>query len=569
MAEHFADTKLSRRRWVGMVAGPVLAAAIAGARCAAAQARGATDLGVRVYNVRDFGAVGDGKTLDTAAVQKAIDTCTAEQGGVVLVPGGTFLIGTIELKSNVIFHLAPGATLLGSGDGKDYHAVDAIPLMGDSTLADGNWALIFASEAKNVTIEGPGLIDGNGKRFLPPDRGQPSPSGLSGNKRPYLLLFYHCENLTVRNIDLFRSGYHCLRVIQSAYVHMDDIHIHNRVAHNNDGFHFISCEHVSIDNCKVECQDDACALFGSCKFFTITNSSFMTRWSVFRFGGGVAENITVSNCLIYHVYGCPIKMHGSPGSRFENISFSNLIFDDVTGPINISIGPANRRSTSGPAPQSEETPTSEKPPIVRNISFSHIHGTVTTNPPVAPDLGFVHTYNPGEQFNCITLNCVGDAILENISFDNIHLTFGGGGTAEHAARRDLPQLAGEYFMLGPMPAYGFYARNMRGLTLNNVRLQLAASDQRPAVILDHVQDAAISGLSAQGDAKAESVLRFIDSKSVLLTATRVLTPSPVFLRVEGKECGGIIVDGGDLTQAASPVACVDGAVDANVKVRGM
>jgi hypothetical protein len=72
-------------------------------------------------------------------------------------------------------------------------------------------------------------------------------------------------------------------------------------------------------------------------------------------------------------------------------------------------------------------------------------------------------YNPGEQHSCIALNCVGRATLEKISFENIHLTFGGGGTAEDAARRDLPQLAGEYFMLGPMPAYGFYAQNSRAL----------------------------------------------------------------------------------------------------------
>ncbi len=565
---------LSRRQWVGIMSAPVLAAAV-GAIPAAVSAQtkpDAHDLGTRVYNIRDFGAKGDGATLDTIALQSAIDTCTQEQGGTVLIPGGTFLIGTIELKSNVTLHVSAGATLLGSGEGVDYRGVDDIPLHGDSTLEDGNWALIFAVRAKNVIIEGPGLIDGNGKQFLPPVRGQPSPAGLGGNKRPYLLLFYQCENLTVRNIDLFRSAYHMVRVIESSYIHMENIHIHNRVTHNNDGFHFISAEHVTVNNCKVESQDDACALFGSCKYVNITNSSFMTRWSVFRFGGGVAENITVSNCLIYQVYGCPIKMHGSPGSRFENISFSNLVFQDVTGPINISIGPGNRRSTTGPAtgpaPQSEEIILSGKPAIVRNISFSNIHGTVTTNPPVAPDLGFVHTYNTGEMYSCITLNCVGDAILENISFDNIHLTFGGGGTAEHAARRDLPQIAGEYFALGPMPAYGLYARNARGVTLNNVRLQLAASDLRPAVILDHVEDISINGLNVQGDAKAESALRMIDSKFALLTATRLLTSSPVFLRVEGGQSEGIIVDGGDLSRAGTALAFVDGAKQSAVKVRG-
>src|SRR6202035_482469 len=104
--------------------------AIAGAP--AKTATTSDDLGTRVYNIRDFGAKGDGKTLDTAALQAAIDACTRDGGGTVLVPSGTFVVGTTELKSNVILHLAASATLLGSGDGKDYHAISAIPLSGDS-----------------------------------------------------------------------------------------------------------------------------------------------------------------------------------------------------------------------------------------------------------------------------------------------------------------------------------------------------------------------------------------------------------------------------------------------------
>jgi len=160
-------------------------------------------------------------------------------------------------------------------------------------------------------------------------------------------------------------------------------------------------------------------------------------------------------------------------------------------------------------------------------------------------------------------------VLENISFDNIHLTFGGGGTAEDAARRDLPQIAGEYFMLGPIPAYGFYARNARGLTLQNIRFQVAQPDLRPALIFDHVEDAAINGLSVQADANAESALRFIDSTQVLLTAPRLLTPTKTFLQLEGAGNDGIIVDGGDVSKAASTLAFKNGAAEKAVKVRGI
>lgn len=237
------------------------------------------------------------------------------------------------------------------------------------------------------------------------------------------------------------------------YVQLHGLHIFNRVNGNNDGFHFISCEHVAISNCTMQSQDDACALFGSCKHVTVTNCTFSSA------------------------------------------------------------------------------------------------------------------YRPGEGHSCIVLNAVGDSILENITFDNVHLTFGGGGTAEEAARRALPEIAGEYFMLGPMPAYGLYARNARGVTLQNVRFEVAAPDLRPAVIFDHVEDAAINLFSVEGTAQAESVLRFIDSKDVLLTSARVLTPSAAFLQSEGSANARITIDGGDLSRAAKPLAFRDGATERAVKLR--
>ncbi|MGC4051306.1 MAG: glycosyl hydrolase family 28 protein [Paludibaculum sp.] len=180
-----------------------------------------------------------------------------------------------------------------------------------------------------------------------------------------------------------------------------------------------------MSNCAVECQDDACALFGSCQFITVTNCTFSTRWSVFRFGGGSAENITVSNCLIHDTYGCPIKLRGGEGPRLENISFSNLVMKNVTGPISICLGPRNRRPGT---PPSEQLPTEG---IVRNISFRGIRATVTVPVPF-PDVPFVSNYNPGEIKSCIGFSGVG-GYLENISFDDVHITYPGGGTAEEGA----------------------------------------------------------------------------------------------------------------------------------------
>lgn len=194
-------------------------------------------------------------------------------------------------------------------------------------------------------------------------------------------------------------------------------------------------------------------MFGSCKFINITNSTFSTRWSVFRFGGGFSENIAVSNCVLYKVYGCPIKFQGNDGSRFENVSFSNLILQEVTGPIHIGVGPQPPHAVN-PGLQPEVHAT-RPPAIARNISFSNIRGTVTDHAGQLPESSLnADTLRHGEGHSAITLNCAGNATMENISLSNVHLTFAGGGTAEEAARRDLPQIASEYFMLGAIPAYG-------------------------------------------------------------------------------------------------------------------
>jgi len=557
---------LTRRDWLGLVSTASLGTtrpavdAQRGAPEPRVQTAAAHDLGARVYNVRDHGALGDGKTLDTAAVQAAIDACSRDGGGTVLVPAGIFHIGTIEMKSNVTLHVTAGGTLLGSADGSQYHAVDAIPLTGDSTLEDGNWALIFAVNAKNLVIEGPGTIDGQGLQFHSPQRGVPPPSGLGGNKRPYQILLHRCEHVRIRDLRLWNSAYHSVRVIQSTYFHADGLHIYNRVNGNNDGFHFISCEFVTVDNCNIQTQDDACALFGSCKFITVTNSTFSTRWSVFRFGGGVAENVTVSNCVLHQVYGCPFKFQGTPGSRFERMAFSNIVLQDVTGPISISVGPSQR-------PNQTSAPATQPPGIVRDISFTNIHGTLTTDPPQLADVPFTSQIRPGEGHSAIVLNAVGDSIVERITFDNVHLTFGGGGTAEEAANRSVPAVAGEYFMLGPIPAYGLYARNARAVTLNNVRFTVTQRDLRPAVIFDGVEDAAITNFSMQGDVDAESTLRFSRTRKVYLTALRLLTAAACFLQLEGTTNEGITIDGGDLSAATKTVAFKDGATPAAVRLR--
>ena len=152
-----------------------------------------------------------------------------------------------------------------------------------------------------------------------------------------------------------------------------------------------------------------------------------------------------------------------------------------------------------------------------NISFQGIRAHVVSEGGQFADMAFPQNYRPGKTRQCIVLNAIGDMFLEDIAFSDVRVTYGGGGTAEEA-RREVPQVAGEYFEIGTPPAYGLFARNVRGLSLNNVRFEVEKPDLRPAVVLDHVTDAAIGGLSAQGNPQAKSVLRFVETQDALVTA---------------------------------------------------
>jgi polygalacturonase len=570
-------SSLSRRQWLGRVSLPTLATVGAGlvgvtSVAAAAENSPAPSLdeknrASRIYNIRDYGAKGDGNTLDTAALQAAIDACHRDGGGMVLVPPGDFVIGTTALKSNMTLHVGSGARLLGSKNKEDFRAGEGVP------PGNGNMVMLYAVNAQNLTVEGRGTINGRGATFFnghgdataPAAVRSKDPSLSQPNRdRPHMMIFYKCDNLVLRDVYLTESAYHGIRFLQSKQIRCDGVRIYNRVNLNNDGFHFNSCEYVQIANCEIRCQDDACALFGTNKFVNVTNCSFSTRWAIFRFGSGESQNITVSNCVIYETYGAVVKIDVGRG-RVENLSFSNIVMKNVTGPISIAFsGRARQRSDGQPVPDSP-------PGYVRNISFSNIRATVVAEPVQHADMPFPPRTYDGEQLSCITLNGMGNAFLENISFTDVHVTYVGGGSKELAAKRNVPAMAAEYFGVwnqqpfGP-PAYGLYARNVKGLTLHNVRFEFEQRDFRPAVVLDHVSDASIVNLSAESDPEAESVLRVIDSKDVLFSAARVLTPSATFLRVEGKENEGILVTGSDLRKAAKPVEFTGEAKPESVKL---
>ncbi len=519
---------------------------------------------MNVYNVNDFGAKGDGGSLNTEPIQDAIDTCSREGGGTVLLPGGTYRTGTIFLKDNVTLHLGPGVVVQASEKIEDYQEVDVTGLSDDS-FSIFKKALIAAKDVKNIAVTGRGKVNGQAEHF---------PCGAEAynfedadmadstetRERPVTLCFVNCENVSAAGISIENCPSFACTFICSTILNVDGIKIHNRTNQNGDGLHFHHCREAFVSNSKLLCSDDCLAVFGSGENITVTNCSLSTRWSAFRIGPfsrGKFRNISVSNCVIKDTYGCPIKIQLVEGGEMENISFDHIVMKDVTGPFSLRLagwlGWAKERDKSFPTGK------------LRNIRFSNIRANVIENS--RPE---EHEVPPmeGEYLSCINLTGLEGHCIENVFFSNINITFHGGGTREHAAREipELPDEYPEYHMFGTLPAYGLYARHVKGLVLNNVRFEVEHEDLRPAVVCEDVEDVELSAFSAQGNAGARSLIRLHNTRRAFVHGCRTLGEVVDFLRLEGEQTQNVSIGCNDIGTDGKAFVLSDGAGEDAAKV---
>ncbi len=512
-------------------------------------------MSLNAFSVREFGAVGNGKTLDTAAIQAAIDACTNQSGGKVYFPPGDYLTGTLQLKDNVTLHLETNARLLGSTSLADYPDLGRSEGMHD-------YCLLNAYQAHHIGLEGRGIIDGQGAAFPYGSEGfnfedeEVAPSTQSFI-RPMLIHFTDCQNVVIRDLTLQHSPSWCCNLEKIKEMRIHGVHLFNRANQNNDGFDLTLCEDVTISDCHIDCGDDAVALKEGGERIVVTNCIISTRWAAFRVGPearGEYRDIAVSNCVIYNTYGAGIKIQEVEGGIMENISFDNLVMNHVTGPISLRLGGylgwKNERKESLPIG------------VLRNIRFSNIRATVADN---AYPLRHEVPAFPGEKKSCINVTGVPGYYIENITFNNIHVTFPGGGSADDA-RREVPELRDhypEYHMFGTLPAYGMYARHARDLRLENVTFDFAGQELRPALVCDDVQDLELSNFRAVGNAEGELV-RLVDTCGAFIHGCRALNPTAAFLEVQGAESLDILLQGNDLRNCSKPVESSAGGEAQNV-----
>ena len=484
--------------------------------CCTAQAEGPRG----VFDVRDFGAAGDGKTLDTAAIQKAIDTCATAGGGKVLLQGGQFLSGTIRLKSNVTLYVEAGATLLGSTDITDYP--DNTPKITYLYRARFTKSLIYAEAAENIGIAGRGLIDGQGKHF-PAKRGD-------DKMRPYILRFSECKNVRVENVSFRNSARWLSHYLACENVTISGVSIHSRIRENRDGMDIDSCRDVRIADCSIYSGDDAIVLKATterpCQRVVITNCVLSSGASALKLGtesNGGFEDIAISNCTIYDTGNSGIAVEMVDGATLDRITVSNITMKNVGAPIFIRLGNRARPIPGLPEPGMG----SLRNVIIRDVQADEVSAV-----------------------GC-AISGIPDHPIENVTLENIRIRFKGGGTLDDA-HREIPEKTSsypKYSMFGKLSAYGLFCRHVNNLRLHNIDLGFDEDDVRPAIICDDVRDLDLFSLRAQITEVTESVVRLDGVRGALIHGCRSAVDRQRFLQ-QDESCEQVHVTGNALGEAA-------------------
>lgn len=458
-----------------------------------------------VYDVREFGAKGDGTTLDSPAINKAIETAVAAGGGEIYLPAGTYLCGSIRLKSNIHLNLSAGCTILAApAEMKAYDESESFggfPEYQDGGHTYFHNSLIWAENAENVSITGHGMIDGKGLTKKDTERAGNVQGGSIGTGDKAIALKL-CRNITLRDITIYRGGHFAIIVTGCERGVIDNVTIDT----NRDGIDIDCCKYLSISNCRVNTpSDDAVVLKSSyalkkpvvCEHITVTNcqitgykfGTFLSGeyipekvgWVCGRFKLGTESNggyrdITLSNCTFNYSSG--LAFESVDRGIMENISVSNVTMNHVHHyPIYITTGCRNR----GPK---EDTHLS----TARNIQISNV---------VANDCDSL--------CSIIVTGMAGEPI-RNVWLNNIRLNYRGGGMPLENPRGYREQDANypEPRFAGPTPAYGLYARHVEGLHINGLTVSCQKPDSRPVVVLDDVIHATIRASEAENQLVTES-----------------------------------------------------------------
>ncbi len=448
------------------------------------------------YNASDFGAKADGITVNTCSIQKAINFINENGGGRLVFNPGSYVIGSIYLKSNVTLHLTSGAILLGSTNPFDYIKDKRIGWM----------SMIFAIDQVNIGITGKGTIDGRG--FITANnmvnyihRGiYIDPLKLdrpNETNRPSNIYFRECKNINITDITLKNPASWNQTYDQCKQLYVDNIHVDSKSYWNNDGIDVVDCDGVVIKNSFFDAADDVICfkshdVNSMCQNVVVDNCVGRSSANGLKFGTvsrGGFRNFKVTNLTIYDTYRSAITFAAVDGALIENIVVDGVRSINTGNVLYLRIGD---RWSKG------------KKPCMKDITISNVYAEV---PFFKPDAGYNYE-GPIEDLprNISPASIVGlpGYKIQNVKLKNIEIVYPGAGNPLYAKRGltdseldSIPEMVTaypEFSQFKELPAWGLYIRHAEGIELENVTFTALKKDYRPAVVIDDVKGISFKGM---------------------------------------------------------------------------
>ena len=462
-------------------------------------------------NMIEFGAKPDGKTDNTEIIQKAIDECSESGGGVICFPAGTYMSGSIFLKSNVTLNLHKLAVLKGIADAGAYPGKH-YPRM----------SFIQVDSVSNVTIMGEGTIDGSGDHEV-------FQMGNNGGPRPFLVQLRKGKNIVVKDVHLINAAFWTLQLLENDGVRIDGISIYSLNNWNNDGID-IDSKNVIISNCRIDCDDDAICFKSS------------------SYDGNFVENVVISNCIIGS--NCNFIKFGMSKVGFKNVTITNCVLkpaaesnfrywdkktDGVTDPITGLSGIALEIVDGGIMEQitiSNITMTGIQTPLFIRLQQGRPRCIECQQKPVGSLKNILISNIVATAKSRIACSITGipGSYVENIVVRDMIVNCMGGGTKDDVTRvipereNSYPdnwmfysELPGSSLRHADLPAYGMYVRHAKNVYLDNIQFNLMQPDPRPAIWFEDAKDVTLRSFKATqpiGDQdliiKRESVVKVLD-----------------------------------------------------------
>jgi polygalacturonase len=491
-----------------------------------------------LFNIRTYGAVGDGKTVDSPAINKAIDAAAAAGGGTVVFPPGTWLSFSIHLKSHVGLYLAQGATLLAADsplpgattgyNGGTYDAAEPnTPWEDYQDYGHNHWhnSLLWGENVTDISITGPGLIYGKGLSFGANRSARGTypiyvaeQAGV-GNKS---IALKNCHNVLLRDFSILKGGHFGLLLTGVDNLAIDNLTIDT----DRDGMDIDCCRNVHVSNCTVNSPwDDGicpkssyalgyaratenvtitnCYVTGDYELGTVLDGTFKRFAPDARVGrtgrikcgtesNGGFKNITISNCVFDTCNG--LALESEDGALCEDIAISNITMRGiVSAPLFVRLGARLR----GP----KET---TKVGTMRRILISNLT-----------------SYNCASRL-CSILSGIPDYAIEDLKLDNIYQHSVGGASQDSLSIRP-PEFENKYpdpGMFGPMPSQGFFLRHIQNLEFSHVEVAAALPDPRPSFYLDNVNRADFIAVTAPRGIAAFHLDKVTDLRILLSRAAK-------------------------------------------------